>query len=342
MSPHEEIAEELKTLEHDLTIDAYQPRYLGSGSEQIVFDIKGHPNVVAKVDKFSVERIVKMNRDEEREPDTLTDDLRNKARETMRKEEKQLSVLRRYFGGAVLREKRFLQQIPVTKRLLLAVSDHPDWFDQLDDGPNELWAIVRVQERLSPAATNKDASIHLLFDYLEKDQKRFPKEDVERWTTDLLDGDGKDAEAYLAKAMPDFRELYKRYAGNPSLRAQIRSFAEAAVKYTRETKEILDLAGSGNAILFDENGAWHLTLPDARYPSREVWGDAQEAVEDIMSGGDLGLSGANRLMNALNYARFVNALCSFTGSTERLRLASRPIGPIVGQIHERARSAFHS
>jgi len=260
----------------------------------------------------------------------------------MRKEFDSLATLREYFGDAVLREKRFLQKIPVTKQLLLEVSEHPDWFDHLEDGPTELWAVVRVQERLPKEALDTNTAVGLAFDYLEKYPRKFDAQTVKRWTVDLLDGTGASAREYLSRALPNYPHFLAEYDRDQRFRERVKAFAQAAVRFTGETTEILDLAGTDNAIVYRSNDGWKLVLPDARYPSRHLWDDATEAVGEILRGHPIGLTASNRLLNAINYTRFINALNAFCGSPDRLRLAREPIEPKYDALARELSGSFRS
>jgi hypothetical protein len=299
--------------------------YLGSGAENIVFDVSGHPELVAKVHaKTMCERIDRqIMRDLAPDADSPEDKLalRTQAIEARQRH----AQLKEYFGQAVLDEKVLRRQVPVTKDLLQSVAGGDQLrlkaASRLEAGKvYKLWTLVRAQERLPEAALDPENSFSLNSRYAEL-SKDFSELEYERLNADLVDGLGGKAEAYL-RDYPELAKLVQRIKAEPQLAEVIQDFIERAVRYTQDTGEILDLAGKSNVRLYKEGETWKMAMPDPSAPERGSWDKANLALLAVSRGEPLPPDRLGSILNSLNYARLLNALASVTHAPKRLRFAN--------------------
>lgn len=307
----DDIDKVLRVIEDDETLNAYRPSFLGEGGEQIVFDIPHHPEVVAKVHRYTLLSTLAGHNRDGVPLDEATENERREFEEIVENNKKVYYHMREYFGDAVLKERQIITHVPVTTEVLRTVfGDH---LPEVSEGVHRVLTVLRIQERVPDAV--QDAAIDIGFQYLE--DSRITNEQYEHLHGVLF---GKLSGAEYLQSFPAGVCLLEAMVKDPELQATIRKFVEQAVRFTVETGEMLDLAGSHNAIVYRSEDHWQVMLPDAMYPQRGRWSDAREALEDLAQGRDISGEQGNALMNGFNFAGLMNALADYTGSNVRLAL----------------------
>lgn len=312
---------ELQALaEKDSRVDHYEPRFLGQGGEQIVFEMPHHPSVVMKVNtRYLADSLRNLAEGNWELGKPLPDFVQEMFSGRIQDEQRNMQHIKDVFGkDAVLSERLFVQTVPITRGLVKeAIPDRPELISIVPEGGADVWTVVRIQERFPKEATGEDV-VDLNFNYVEKEE--WNPDDYAAITQELLLGNGEHAEKYLERAWGERFLDAKRAQENPEFLGALRTFVENAVRYTHESGKILDLAGTHNAFLFPKEGYWRLLLPDVDYPLRSVTiKEAEEAIERLeLTSSSLG-EDAVSVGNALNYARFINALAVYSGSSARVR-----------------------
>lgn len=326
-----DIDRELRTIADEIMIDAYKPAFLGEGGEHLVFALPGHPRFVAKVNHEYLAHFITSRTRDGGSFEALTVEERKKIDRALAQNRRVHEDMRRFFGDMTLREFQYVMAVPLTSSVLHTLVD--DHLPDLPEGVVHVPASVRLQEKLPDTAMKN--GISLTFAYIER-SGRISDADYEH-LNGIFDG-STDPDEYLRVVLenPDFIDLLHR---DERLRTAVRRFVEAAVHYTEETGEMLDLAGTGNALVYKDPEDWRVVLPDAMYPNRDAWSDVRDAVELFLASGSLDQFHANRLMNGLNYARLVHALAQAVGSPARLRISRKPLTGRYAELRNVIRDA---
>lgn len=324
--------------DHELT-SKYKPSFAGMGGEQVVFDIEGHPDVVAKVHKHRLGRILDYNLTEGAPPDAMKQRLRRHMEERLKQERERFVELRAYFGREhVLPERQYLQTVPVTDELLHAIHERGTTELSLPEGVHDVWTVLRIQKRLPEAALGEDA-LSIKFRYAESDYG-LEAEELEAMNAQLLD-DPKEAtfaDMDLMMFGNNEKALVNALKEDEGLRDTVGSFVKDAMRFTRETGEMLDLAGELNAALYKKDGAWTYVLADAFYPGQE-YEKGIEAFRKLVAGEELDDWQASPLLNAMNYARLLNGLAlALELDVEPLVFAEVPTAPHAEKVLKALRS----
>lgn len=299
-------------------ISQYQPKLIGVGNEHLVYSLEDHPNIVLKINKFSLEASIRWCLENQATADEFMadEDVRLAVTERINQYQQQLNTLTEHFGRTHVAKGRFIKiKIPLIPTLLGELGLKGD------DLPAEAYAVAMVQERLDGVDDN---------------------ESLQAW--------------YPRSEEPDqFLEHTAIAVLNPSLtstlhdidvNSNIREFAETAIRYSSETERILDLAGAGNVSLYTnpDTGVQTYKIVDALFPVtwekfiHEFKSDVQAylnnpedfSIEDRTS----------RIINTINYIRYINELAASTASNERLSVIpeltpeqSEKVKELIGKVH---------
>lgn len=310
----EAIQQEVKEIELYPLIGHYKPEFLGESAEHAVFELAGHPNIVAKIRTREGAQIIQYNQEKGMPPDMLDAKVKEDIERKMKEDEGRFLLLKEYFPNSFLNERQTVMQIPMTNSLArtlfgIAIPSY--------DGVKTYTIPMRVrfQERIPKEAQVPEA-VDTRFRYMER------LAEIDDALYERLHGvlDGKiTGEEYLS-SWHTGRRMIETLRTNDGAKKVMRDFVQRAIEYSQDTGEILDLAGVHNIILFPSHGAWRIVLPDGMYPQKDLWSDAREVAESYERHEELNSEDANKLMNALNYARTINALADMVGVKHRLKL----------------------
>ncbi len=322
----ERMNEGLENLEQEEVIKKYKPRFLSAGSHQLVFEFPEHESVVGKVDKELLARILKYNL--QRNFPTDTKPPKEVIDRTLKEERERFDKLRSVFGHHVLKQRSYFLPLPVNRDLIdHAVSDRVARL--MLETPVKTWALVRIQEKMPQQARSSGRSLN--FRYAEDDRKLSP-EIYTALNAALLDGEGR-----LEKPLehPSFKPL-NWVEGNQedeSMQVALVDFINRAVEYTKRYGEIIDLAGSDNVSFYPKEGEWNYALIDP-LERKNGFRDARRDMEKLLNGETVKGEAWNRLLNAVNYTRTINALSHSVGMENQLKLSDRAIAPKSKELLE--------
>lgn len=292
-------------------------QYLGAGAENIVFEVEGYPNEVAKVHAKTLGELIDINVSRDLAPDEATSEQWNHLKKYVREARARHKELKEYFGDAVLDEQILRRQIPVTRELLEA-AEREDTAKKLEPGKTyKLWTAVRMQERLPEAALDDKDSYSFNTNYLER-RLSLSDEEYAALNADLLDGAGLLAEEYL-KDYPELAKILERMKNEPEIAEAIQEFVKNAIKYTTETGEIIDVAGKSNLRLYKDDEKWKIVLADPMLGQKQTWASATMALGGLANDYAIQPNKLGPALNSLNYARLLNSMAVVTGISDRLR-----------------------
>ncbi len=159
-----EIAKEIFTLDgvdHEL-VKKYQPKFLAKGGGQMVYEVPGHPNVVAKVATESLKKIIAWNLDHNEALDSLPEEIEELAKLFLEKEVRRHQQLKKYFGSIhVPNQKQYLIQVPVTPEILNKIYDNNP-----PVGVEKSWSVMTIQKHVDELAN--PSKLALVGGYAEK------------------------------------------------------------------------------------------------------------------------------------------------------------------------------
>ncbi len=305
--------------------DNHEIGFLGSGADHVVFQSSEFPDKVVKVHANMLWDLIRVNKQEGLPPDHTSESQWKYLKKFARKERLRHAQLVEYFGEAVPHEQLLRRQVPVTKSLLLAAKR-----DQAAESLKyhvvyKLWTAVRIQDRLPDLAFDGQDSMSMNTTYTESKHK-YQAGEYEALNQQLLDGEGDDAEQiardYLSR-YPQIAHLLRTMEQDPKLKTVVSDFVRKAVRYTKDTGEILDVAGRSNVRAYKDGDEWRLIMPDPLFHYANVWRDTESILWMADRGQELQSKDLGTLINTFNYARFINALAAVTGVDARLSFAYR-------------------
>ena len=118
---------------------------------------------------------------------------------------------------------------------------------------------------------------------------------------------------------PETCALLNAAEENELLRRTLIEFAQTAIRFTNQTGELLDLVGSRNVIMFQQDGQWDYRLLDVLAGDQ---GYENELRKFFAENGVL----SARTLNAINYARTMHGIALTLGLPNRLNFVHEVIG----------------
>lgn len=315
----------LHHLPHELSL-RYQPKYLGRGGEQLVYEVAGSPNVVLKGQKYTMAEILDWNIRRGMPPDTDSEGVRDIRERILPEERKKIEQLKTFFGKEhVLPQKKFLLKVPVTKNVLRnlePIARNRGWY--LPGFVNEAWTIVSVQERAKPLEDPDRlcprGNYIEISRTAEFDDPAFRKayRDV---TYPLLNKETAKTAPFFVEA---FRQLFKNgemnelmavAAHDAGLREALKDFLKRTVAFADATGEIIDF-GADNIVFFQKpDRSWSYLLVDPLYSMQpKTLKQAREAYAKVESDVPLSKDDPNALVQATAFVRMVNGLSRLVGA----------------------------
>lgn len=307
----------VEAADHDM-VRRYKPKFMARGGEHIVYELPDRPNVVIKVDARVMQMVQEWNAEHSLPLDAMDPALLPYAEKYLREHRERQSRLSEYFGfEAVPRIHETIAKVPITGQITseLHAGKPPKGWESV----GEAWTIVRVQKRLPELASPDRKTV--VSGYTENGE---PDPDVyARVTAGLLEGGKRDytSEEVVSLFPEKMRDLLAALDDEPGLREAMADLVRRAAKYSKETKEILDLAGSDNIAVFKDGKRWKYRLVDALYPSGgadNMVGKVEAAARKAARGEPLSDYEKNVVLNGINYARAMNALAEKLGIEERV------------------------
>lgn len=238
--------------------------------------------------------------------------------EEMDRRRKELNRLRRYVGfSAVPVQQAMIREIPVTTAVVRAL--------KLPDeviGPNfpetvPAWIVLQRKVELG----RDDISLNAYY----PEASFYPPSQGQEAGHRLLVGDeGGDSNRdvqldAMLSLYPDFRFLNGYAMRDPGLRSALREATEQMIGYVRETGTALDLVGKNNVVLRKTVNGWDLKMLDPMSMGDARIRDLEKAIRAFRDREETEVDW-EKVMNALNTVRVLNALALISGSSERLRV----------------------
>jgi hypothetical protein len=317
----------LEGVEGDDLADRYKPTFLGMGGEHMVFAIEDHPNVVAKVDYVKLRRMIQMNHEVGAPLDHIDPSMMSRVREVLDEDVRRSRELRQHFPETTLRERVYLQCIPLNRALAAeAFTDQDPVTAMVPEETTAVATLVRIQRRAPEHAIDDDA-LSLSFRYQEQ-QDSVDVQQYNKINAALVDNEGMfDQSSWRTTLSEEGAALIDAAKQSAEAHKALRDFVEKAMHYARETGEGLDLAGSGNVTFFKEDDTWRYLLLDAKYPAPKLIDEARTAFIAWNDGEKLDKRSASILMNSLNMTKLLNGFAATLGIEDRFQLFDTPVAP---------------
>lgn len=310
--------------EHPL-YEKYQPKFLKSGGQHLVYTIPDHPKIVFKVRYDVLEKYLPQYRVAE-PSDRSAIEKRLFAHTDLEKEK--LTRMEKYFGKEhMVRERLNVMKLPFSESLLRDILQEKAF--AVENETIEFPVLTRIQEKLE---IDPSRVLDICAGYAEKnipedeESKRSYREGSERWVLNGSSGGFFDVRLFeKSQRSPSLNRLIPHALSRPELRAALEDFLKKAIAYGMETGEILDLAGSNNVIVAEENGTVKYTIVDGVYPGNDRRA-LKRGYEALLKGGvqkeDLDPDEMAILSDTLNYVRSINGMAEALGLEERIRFSN--------------------
>lgn len=294
--------------------------FIGKGGEHLVYGVKGHPDVVAKVNWHSIDVFIADNMENGQPLDHYPEHLFQKSKDYLKVINERYSDLRKHFGlRHTLTQRMAVVKIPVTEEIA-----SQRLTQEQAKVMNSCWALVTIQRRYK--GLEQGQHFDLTAPYAENDVT-VSEEEYEKLTKSLLSGTVDPSEfdkeiffrLFPSKGIEGFIELTKT---DPELLQTLVDFVRKAIKYSSETNLPLDLVGSDNVVLFKDVDGWNYKLLDALYPGNEpdLIGSVKRSFLKSSKGEELDDNELNRIYNTIHYARLVNGLAVLLEIPDRLQI----------------------
>lgn len=309
----------------ELLASDHEPQLIAKGGEHLVFELRDRRkprDVVIKVNFRETLPLYDARQDGDvAEEQRLLLEMRQK----MRRLKNDLALMRKYFGAQAVPVQQFMiRDVPVTEKVILYLED--DYEALPDEGVEKLPAWISIQRRLDldPDRTisldgyyqerrlihQKDPETLEEYDKLHRLLAQVESMDLSEYEQREMVGRGFDSMANVS-AMAEYDEGF---------RSRLQEPIRKMIRYTLETKNILDLAGSNNAVMSLIDKSWTLKLPDALSTWDVSLDQLKEGADALARGEMLEFDLAQKCYYALNTVRVINALAIIAGIEERLDL----------------------
>ena len=324
-------------------IEKYKPEFVGYGGQHVVYSLPDYPNKVVKVE---ADMLLRSTEGRLKTGKPASSEI---VQERLDTQNKRIQALRDHFGVEhTLEQSSHYLKVPVSKELFSQLyKRYRKGFEipleLANFEGNQSWSIVSIQEKLPELSEPSRMSV--TSGYAEKRSDVTSPDFIEAYdqvTNQTIIDTSKSGTIIpedIVRLHAHMESLLSTAKNDPNLQNTIRDFVQKSVQYTKDTGEMLDLAGQDNVIFFkDKNGNWTYNLPDALYPSPPIspegkLKEVQDILSKVSSNGTESLSPSERnvLMNTVNYARVINGLANWLEVSERIDLIPENVHNIDSQ-----------
>lgn len=298
----------------------YEPRFLGKGGENLVYELKGREKFVAKAQKLPLIQTMNWNVDHGLQPGDESEGV-EQLESKVAQERERYRKLRDVFGDHVLKQRFFLMNVPVNEAVVEELKPVAAMM-KMEAPPygDSGWTVVSLQEKTD--ILNKPDAFTTGTMNLESQAVRNNAFRTEPFfgsyvhLTNNLMGKGRIEKADIVEE--DFDDVFGRTKFGPLLREMrqdlrlrnaVADFQKKAVEFAEKYDEILDFGLNNIVFHKTDDGEWTYTILDGLYPfDTEVLGKARAAVVKEEMGAEMDLMESNALLQAANFLRIVNGL----------------------------------
>jgi hypothetical protein len=295
----------------------YKPQLISHGGDNIVFDIQDS-RYVAKVSYKALQLLVERNLSRNLPANSIEGTTASAIRRYFESESTRFRALRSYFHSQhVPKQIKRLCSVPLNHKLQ-SMLFHGDHRNAVRCFP----AVVTIQDKV--IGVGSKGSVDICSGYAEQGG---PPPDPSRYkqvTSQLLAGHEVDiGNVFLIQPM--LQHVIRTLWNDPIFKETVRSFIVSAVRYSNETGETLDLAGSNNVFISKNASGYTCTLLDALYPgTSKLLPQFKEILSRVDAGETITSSEYGVILNTINYVRTINVLAQVTNVTERIVLFESP------------------
>ncbi len=306
-------------------INKYRPKLIGSGGHSVVYILdrsfknESRENIssVIKIDTESVSRClgwINQHPDtdiaqyyDDPEQQEYLESFKNAKRE-------QAEMLRTYFGpDSVPAERVLFLRVPITQDAL--ENCMPEDFNE-DIDVKDVY-VIAVLQTIQSGIDDVSQAVDLTYaGYLENNTEL--EDDVYVQATKKLaisdNGLGVSKEEIFTW-FPRLALLNDIIQTDPRMNEMAKSFVETVIEFSNETGKCLDIVGDKN-IVIDRN-AQKIRFIDP-FPKMLLDLHESERIMQTISIKDINSQNGVDIINALNYARYINALAAVVGTSSRI------------------------
>lgn len=309
----------------ELLAPDHEPQLIAKGGEHLVFELQDRRKPRDVVIKVNFRETLPLY-DARQDGDTAEEQrLLLEMRQKMRKLKGDLALMKKYFGAQAVPAQQFMiRDVPVTEKVALYLED--DYEALPDEGVEKLPAWISIQRKLD---LDSDRTISLDGYYQERrllhqtDTETLEEYDaLHRLLAQVEPGELTDDEQreMINRGFDSMANVSAMAEYDEGFRSKLQEPIRNMIRYTQETRNILDLAGTNNAVMSLVEKSWALRLPDALSTWDVSLDQLKEGAEIVARGGMLEFDLAQKCYYALNTVRVINALAIIAGIEERVDL----------------------
>lgn len=308
-------------------VEDYHPRLIGHGGEHVVFSLEGRPNIVAKVDLSSIDRLYRKSLSGE----NPLKGYQHRAKAYLEEKRRLRMALKQAFGAEhVLGQKTFFAKVPFTPEMRYELSHLQDQAAGI--APAFVWGLVEIQKRsrlIGQAGTESVTG-----GYAEWAADTVPMESYAAATQALLNGEDIPKTQLRDVQGRHMLGLLGKLDHSKEWRDGTAEFVEGAITFTQGLAETcIDLAGGENVVIGRPGPGQRLTyeLVDPLPTTTLTLPMVQDAWRKCLSRQPMTAQERNRLLNGMNYLRTINGLASYIGLAKRIKFLSEGVSIDVSQ-----------
>lgn len=325
-----QLIKQLNKQRGDQNLPDFEPVLKAQGGEHLVFYFEDpkHPDVIAKINYYFSRTLLRAANKSPEEQKIMREgvDL------TIKQQTKEMRVIRDYFGQqSIPASQSMVRELPVNLQTI-AILD-PKYPVENNQIPKSIPVMITVQKKINLPPGDK--TISLTGYYPERglnDTDPLTEETYlaghETLTGGPLSQMPVDSQIkYILKMYPDLKPVAHKAATDPNFKNKLKKTAETLIKLTNETGITLDLAGTNNIVLIqDEKKDWQIRLLDpltfdgtnldSLRKVIDLFANQLDSLTSTTSSIDKKI--ASKAFNALNTVRVINALAAISESNERL------------------------
>jgi hypothetical protein len=288
---------------------------MARGGEHLVFDFEDpkHADVVYKVNFHEslplLKAVQRGGSDKERALEAMLKE--------MDRRRKELAKLRQYVGhSAVPVQQAMIREIPVTAAIIKALQLPEDGIGQKLPLTVPAWVVLQRKIELGRDYVSLNAYY--------PEASFYPPSQQEELGHRILIGKERglnpDVELDAVLSLyPEFKYLNGLVFNDPGFKSALRQATEQMIEYTQDSGIALDLVGKNNIVLRKMEKGWDLKMVDPMPRGDVRISELAKAAEEFRGQKDTGVDW-EKVMDALNTVRVLNALALFSGSPKRLRV----------------------
>ncbi|MCF7833933.1 MAG: hypothetical protein K9L98_03565 [Candidatus Pacebacteria bacterium] len=326
--------------DYKLSVEGYKLSFLDMGGEQIVYDIAGHPNLVAKAYYRNIKKLLNLNIKNKEPLGYMPKERKERIILFVNELIKNFSTLKQSFGqDKVLNQKIYLKQIPVSKEIIYNIYDMDSKRSHVESkvqDNQDIWTVILIQQKSHYVNNDNTISFNtpIVEDVISQLGLKEKKEIINLYnliTEHLIFGKHSNINLQDKEHQENFikmysslqtKELISMINTNESFKIVFKDFLTKAINFINKNDIFFDCIGSNNIIFFNKkDGSWDYQLIDVLLSTKyNIIQDSKDMLNKISEKKKLRTSDIKALKGNLNVIRFLNGFAEIVDIKERIEI----------------------